>query len=120
MLGVNEVTIMLKKAVLGAGASHGIGHQLGPLGVGHGQTSCILLPAVMKYNAKVNNEKQERLKDLIWQDRVISDLLTSNGLKQQDSDLGDALDKVFRALGMPRSLKDVGVGRDKLDALALN
>ncbi|CEJ57318.1 hypothetical protein PMG11_06015 [Penicillium brasilianum] len=28
------------------GASHGIGHQLGPLGVGHGDTSCILLPAV--------------------------------------------------------------------------
>lgn len=25
------------------GASHGIGHQPGPLGVGHGETSCILL-----------------------------------------------------------------------------
>lgn len=33
------------------GASHAIGHQLGPLGVSHGETSCILLPAVCKYNA---------------------------------------------------------------------
>ncbi|KAI1676090.1 Iron-containing alcohol dehydrogenase [Pyrenophora tritici-repentis] len=30
----------------GIGASHGIGHQLGPLGVGHGETSCIILPWV--------------------------------------------------------------------------
>lgn len=35
------------------GASHGIGHMLGPFGpVGHGETSCILLPAVQKFNAK--------------------------------------------------------------------
>lgn len=36
------------------GASHGIGHQLGPLGVGHGETSCVLLPALCKGNARAN------------------------------------------------------------------
>ena len=43
------------------GASHGIGHQLGPLGVGHGETSCILLPAVCRYNEGVNLERQRRV-----------------------------------------------------------
>lgn len=46
------------------GASHAIGHQLGPLGVGHGETSCIMLPAVCKWNLKVgaNNDRQAHTK----------------------------------------------------------
>lgn len=121
-LAANYVMIILLWApeVIMVGASHGIGHQLGPLGVGHGETSCILLPAVMRYNEKVNKEKQDELRDHIWQDEVIADLLTKAGLTRETSDLADALDKIFRELGMPRSLKDVGVGRDKLDALAVN
>lgn len=35
-------------------------------------------------------------------------------------DLGDVLDALFRELGMPRSLGDFGIGRDKLDGLAVN
>ena len=34
------------------------------------------------------------------------------------SDLGDILDQVIRELGMPRTLKVVWVGREKLDILA--
>jgi alcohol dehydrogenase class IV len=47
------------------GASHAIGHQLGPLGVGHGETSCVMLPAVCKFNAakKANVERQEKCKE---------------------------------------------------------
>ena len=37
-----------------------------------------------------------------------------------NGDLGDILDAVIRELGMPRTLKDVGVGKDKLDLLAEN
>jgi len=37
-----------------------------------------------------------------------------------NSDLGDILDAVIRKLDMPRTLKDVGVYRDKLDLLAEN
>ncbi len=40
------------------GASHGIGHQLGPLGVGHGETICILLLAVCRFNERVNSAQQ--------------------------------------------------------------
>lgn len=119
MLGVNEILIMLKKAIL-PGASHGIGHQLGPLGVGHGQTSCILLPNVMKYNVPANSAKQEKLKAFMWSEPAVAEVLQGRDLMQGKSDAGDALDAIFRELGMPRSLKEVKVGREKFDALAVN
>ncbi|KAL4805199.1 alcohol dehydrogenase [Aspergillus unguis] len=104
------------------GASHGIGHQLGPLGVGHGETSCILLPAVCKYNAKynANNDKQARLREFLLKQETVVEVIKSRGLDQQKADLGDILDVLFRELGMPRSLGEVGVGKDKLDGLAVN
>lgn len=102
------------------GASHAIGHQLGPLGVGHGETSCILLPAVCKYNAdrKANVERQRDVADILWRYPEVQDVLTTRGLRQEESQLSDVLDAIIRELGMPRSLKDVGVGRDKIDQLA--
>ncbi|EHY55642.1 hypothetical protein HRR83_007857 [Exophiala dermatitidis] len=108
------------------GASHGIGHQLGPLGVGHGETSCILLPAVCKWNAKAgaNIDRQKYCKQVLLRSPVVQELLRAKYGADQDKidrlDLGDVLDAIFKDLGMPRSLKDVGVGRDKLDGLAEN
>ncbi|KAL3475203.1 alcohol dehydrogenase [Aspergillus californicus] len=104
------------------GASHGIGHQLGPLGVGHGETSCILLPAVCKYNAKynANNERQTRLRDFLLRQPILAELIESCGLDKESADLADVLDAVIRELGMPRSLGEVGVGREQLDGLAKN
>ena len=101
------------------GASHGIGHQLGPLGVGHGETSCILLPAVCKYNQSVNGDRQDRIAGILWADAEMQPVLEHAGLTER-SDLGDLLDAIFRALGMPRSLKDFGIGDDKLEPLAAN
>jgi len=49
-------------------------------------------------------------------DPEVRRLMTSN----KDPDLGDILDAVVRELGMPRTLKDVKIGRDKLDLLAEN
>jgi alcohol dehydrogenase class IV len=54
-----------------AGASHGIGHMLGPLGkVAHGETSAILLPAVCRYNAKHGGAdvlaRQQQVVDRLW------------------------------------------------------
>ncbi|RMY58689.1 hypothetical protein D0865_02471 [Hortaea werneckii] len=119
MLGVNRVMIMLKKGIT-PGASHGIGHQLGPMGVGHGETSCILLPAVLKYNARVNAKKQERMKAALWDEPSVSSVLDQRGLTKSSGDLADALDAVFRELGMPRSLKEKGVGEDRYGTLAKN
>jgi alcohol dehydrogenase class IV len=121
-LAANYVLVMLLYAqeILLAGASHGIGHQLGPMGVGHGQTSCVLLLAVLKYNKRVNGEKQEQVKRIIWGEKEVVEVLEGAGLKQENSDASDALRIVFNELGMPASLKEVGVGRDKFGVIARN
>ena len=122
-LGSVDAMAACSSGAVQLGASHGIGHQLGPLGVGHGETSCILLPAVCKYNAShnANNERQELVRHfLLSSHKVVADLLASRGVDSESADLGDVLDAVICELGMPRTLKDVGVGRDQLDGLAEN
>jgi hypothetical protein len=47
-------------------------------------------------------------------------LVRENGLEGGGVRLGDVLDLYIRALGMPRSLEEVGVGREKLEGLAVN
>lgn len=93
---------------------------MGPLGVGHGETSCILLPAVCKFNAKynANRDRQQRVLDFLKADPVVSQVLRERAVDTSVADLGDVLDAVIRQLGMPRSLKEVNVGRDQLDSLA--
>ncbi|KAJ4204157.1 hypothetical protein NW759_014994 [Fusarium solani] len=120
---VASITLPKGKAVE-LGGSHGIGHQLGPLGVGHGDTSCILLPAVCRYNASqnANSAHQERLRDWLMSLPVVAETLQrrSVGQGQGAPDLHVVLDAVIRELGLPRSLGDVNVGRDALDMLAEN
>jgi alcohol dehydrogenase class IV len=118
-LGVIDAMAAVRTGV-DLGASHGIGHQLGPLGVGHGETSCILLPSVCKYNSKVNKSRQELVANVLWADTDVTALLEARGLEKSKTDLGDILDAVISELGMPRSLKAVGIGRDKLELLAAN
>jgi len=50
----------------------------------------------------------------------VRDLVQKSGQKLEDADLGDILDLVIRALELPRTLKEVSVGRDRLDGLARN
>lgn len=110
------------------GASHGIGHQLGPLGVGHGQTSCVILPAVLRFNREHSppdsdqREKQDRVKRAIWgSDPTLERILTSEGGLDRDSvDASVTVRGLFNALDMPSTLKAVGVDRSHFDALAVN
>jgi len=86
------------------GASHGIGYVLGAeFDIPHGHTSCIMLPAVMRWNKPVNAERQ---------------LLISNAMSQPGRDAGDVLDTFIGGLGMPRSLGAVKIGRDKFQRIA--
>lgn len=78
----------------------------------------MLLPAVMKYNAKVNAKKQEMLKEVIWDE--VGGMLTKRGLQKEKSDTGDALRAIFNELGMPKSLADVGVGQENVEQIAVN
>ena len=97
----------------------GIGHQLGPMGVGHGETSCILLPAVCKYNKSVNAKQQQKVKNVLCSEPEVLEVVKNAGLNEE-AELGDMLDAIFRFLGMPRSLKDFDIGEDKLGPLAEN
>lgn len=84
---------------------------LGPFGVGHGETSCILLPSVCKYNSTnaAALERQRRILAILWDSPYVSSILEARGLQRDVTDLGDVLDGVFRELGMPRTLRDVGI-----------
>ncbi|KAM0188472.1 hypothetical protein ACHAPI_010578 [Fusarium lateritium] len=104
------------------GASHAIGHQLGPLGVAHGETSCILLPAVCRYNASVeeNWAKQALVVELLLDNSPSESVLGQLRDKGKQRDLACVLDMLLRELGMPRTLSEVGIGRDQLPLLAKN
>lgn len=84
-----------------------------------GHTSCVLLPAVNKFNAPVNAQNQQRAFDALWSDDYIRKRLEKRGLSAQN-DLGDLLDGLFREYDMPRSLKDVGAdGEANLEILSV-
>lgn len=108
--------------IVGVGPSHGIGHQLGPLGVGHGETSCILLPNVLKFNWKYGDDlvrqRQERVRKIFWSEPALRELFERKGLKEDSADAGDLLDVYLRELGMPRTLKGMGIQEEQFDSLA--
>ena len=86
------------------GASHGIGHVLGGTAhVPHGYTSCIMLPHVMRFNEPVNSERQR------W---------VSEAMGQPNKRAGDAVAALIASLGLPATLRDVGVKQDQLDEIA--
>ena len=86
------------------GASHGIGHVLGGTAdVPHGYTSCVMLPHVLRFNAPVNAERQK------W---------VSDALGRPDLSAGDAVAALIASLGLPGTLRDVGVKTEQLDAIA--
>jgi maleylacetate reductase len=86
------------------GASHGIGYVLGAeFDVPHGYTSCVMLPAVMRWNRSANAERQA---------------LVAAAMGHPGQDAGDVLDQFIRGLGLPRSLQDVRVGPEHFDRIA--
>nr|WP_249149630.1 iron-containing alcohol dehydrogenase [Bradyrhizobium manausense] len=86
------------------GASHGIGYVLGAaFDVAHGYTSCVMLPAVMRWNARDNAERQ---------------MIVAAAMGFPGHDAADVLDAFIRSLGMPRRLADVRVMPEHFDGIA--
>jgi alcohol dehydrogenase class IV len=86
------------------GASHGIGYVLGAVfDIPHGHTSCIMLPAVMRWNESANRDKQA---------------LVAAAMGHPGKAAGDVLDAFIAGLDMPRSLGAVKVGREHFDRIA--
>lgn len=123
MLGALDAMIgLLFGAVVGA--SHGIGHQLGPLGVGHGETSCVMLATVLDWNLRNGEawvaERQKLVLTLFWGDATVAEMLRAHRLSEDTASAGDVVAAYVKALGMPTSLMDVGIGEESLDKLAEN
>ena len=98
------MSIIGSSAGVEKGASHGIGHVLGgTAGVPHGYTSCVMLPHVMRFNHPVNGERQR---------------LVSEALGRPGEPAADVLAALISALGLPRTLRDVGVKPELLDRIA--
>jgi maleylacetate reductase len=86
------------------GASHGIGHVLGgTAGVPHGYTSCVMLPHVLRFNEPVNVERQK------W---------VGEALGRPNDRAGEAVAALIAGLGLPGTLRAVGVKADQLDEIA--
>lgn len=86
------------------GASHGIGHVLGgTAGMPHGETSCVMLPHVLRYNLSVNGERQAALAE------AMGDANTS---------AADQIQALVRDLDLPGRLRDCDVPRELLPTLA--
>ena len=86
------------------GASHGIGHSLGAVaGVPHGQCSCVLLPAVLRFNLAVNAAQQA---------------MVSEALERPGMAAADAVQELLRDLGLPLTLREVGVTETQLPLIA--
>lgn len=87
------------------GASHGIGYVLGAVfDIPHGHTSCIMLPAVMRWNKPANADRQA---------------LVAAAMDQPGADAADVLDAFIDGLGMPRSLHAVKIGAESFDRIAV-
>ena len=86
------------------GASHGIGHVLGgTCNVPHGYTSCVMLPAVLRWNDSANAARQA---------------LVAEAMGAPGQPAWAVLDRFIAGLGLPRTLAAVGVGADRFEAVA--
>lgn len=86
------------------GASHGIGHVLGgTAGVPHGYTSCVMLPHVLRFNASVNADRQA---------------MVAAAMGHPGEAAADVVAGLIRELGLPGTLREVGVREDQLDTIA--
>ena len=94
----------------GLGLSHSIGYALGsPYGIPHGITSCISLPGVVKLKAQdpANAAQLARILPAIGQ-------IGSGDDKADALEVGDAIARLVKNLGLESTLRQYGVGEDQI------
>ena len=100
------MSIMGSQNGVSKGASHGIGHVLGGTAhVPHGYTSCVMLPHVLRFNESVNAARQA----------VVAEAMGAPG-----ANAADVVAALIADLGLPSTLRAVGVKADQLDTIARN
>jgi len=84
------------------GPSHAIGHQLGSVaGVMHGHTSCVILGSVLKFSKSKTQQAQARILEIF-----------NETLGWQETEAADAFVKFVKTLGLPTTLREVGLTDD--------
>ena len=87
-----------------AGGSHGLGHALGgTAGMSHGETSCVMLPHVLRYNTSVNGDRQAAI---------------AAAVGKPSTPLADIIAGLVAHLGLPGRLRDAGVSQAVLGKVA--
>ncbi|XP_014555956.1 hypothetical protein COCVIDRAFT_100956 [Bipolaris victoriae FI3] len=105
-LGARDAMMGLMMWDIPMGLSHAIGHQLGSIcGVMHGVTSCVMLAPVLRYTADRSDRQRE------VQKRVLE--VWNRALSADEDDLADAVGDFVRYLGLPSTLKEVGVEKQE-------
>jgi len=98
------LSILGAAAGVKAGASHGMGHALGgSAGMPHGETSCVMLPHILRYNASVNGNRQA---------------VIASAVGSPDMMLADIVSNLVAALGLPLRLRDAGVTESQIGDVA--
>ena len=111
--------VIAKPVPVQLGASHAIGHKLGGLyKVDHGVTSCVMLPAVMEWNLDVNKDRQDRIVEVFHITGIVEKLKGQQVVYGKET-AGNLLRGYIKLLGMPGSLSEVGVGKEKWNRLAV-
>ncbi|WBG92993.1 lactaldehyde reductase (plasmid) [Pantoea piersonii] len=99
---------------VGLGLVHGMAHPLGAFyNVPHGVANAILLPQVMAWNADYTGEKYRHIARAMG----VSDVETLS-LAQARQAAVAAVKQLCRDVGIPASLRDVGLKQDDIPALA--
>jgi 1,3-propanediol dehydrogenase len=97
------------------GATHAIAHQIGgALDLPHGLLNAILMPHVMRFNAETH---PERYFDVAGALGVATDGLDASAAADQAIERVEALS---RTLGIPGSLREIGVQPADFDTFAVN
>ncbi|KAJ3503468.1 hypothetical protein NM208_g16508 [Fusarium decemcellulare] len=79
-----------------------------------------MLPAVCRYNMSkgANTAQQEKVAKILLAESPVLQILEQRQLQPADVTLADILGFVIEELQLPRTLKEVKIGRDQLQELA--
>lgn len=102
------------------GASHAIGHILGPAyDVPHGYTSCVLLPAVLAWNAgQPEAASRQRLVSEVFESLAADSGGEAARAAARGRSASEHVRSLVQELELPGTLKELGVGQDMLDDCA--
>ncbi len=113
LLQTKTAAVMVMLVRPGLGLTTAIAHHVGGLyDVAHGEANGILLPHAMRFNLEASADRQALIAQAMGID-------TSN-MTDEDAGLAaaDAVDNLCRSLGLPATLRDVGVPEEGLELIA--